>query len=246
MDDNPETQIVAIGYQAGAIHQGTQSIAIGYQAGLGIGMTGNWHNGATISAQQVKKLRYVVKFQKPVNVIDLYGRICSATKNRKVVELLHKLWFDEYAAKITYVGNRDDAMADTLIFANICFINTIWGFDYRQHAELFDIVTEVDELMNDADKDCEVIDAHLLHINERKIGLLDTIMGAVRAFADEQIDEGAVKEAMAPAAVAAMLATSESESDTDDSDDMLDRLEAFAAECDKKLSPIVSCGWVIE
>lgn len=233
--------------EAGTIGQGTQSIAIGYQAGeyptIQIGTTVEAINSGLYRIPISKKLQYIVKFRKPINVIDLFGCICSATKRRDVLMLLNNLWFQNngFDTTINYI-DAERTMADTLIFTNIYITNAGYVWVDNNHTELFDIVQEVAELKRDIAKD-DLVAAHLWRINVRKIGLLDTIMEAVRTFAGEYIDEDTAKEAMAPANVAAMLAAA---SDSDSDTDMLDKLEAFAAECDHKLSPIVSCEWVLQ
>lgn len=228
-----------------AIGHGQENFAIAI--GMHAGRTGQWYNSYIMS--QIKKLRYVVQFRKPVNVIDLYGRICSATKNRDLLVILHHLWIG-FDSCITYADKEtagDDNMADRLIFASIG-ING-W-YDNINQTKMYDIAGEFEELEKEigaADK----VAVCLERLNGRKIPLLDAVMDVVRAFAAEYIDESAVKNAMSPEAVAAALAAaaaveSESSEDGDSDDDMLDRLEAFAAKCDNDVSPIVSCGWIIE
>jgi hypothetical protein len=176
------------------------------------------------------KFKYIIRFNKPVNIVELFGHIIETTKDREMARGLFTQAIHYNAADIS----------DTIIFVSCSYwghnwipniyihiLNTLNGISFKDLAEKRD--------------DKEYIAGVIAQLNSSRSDIIDTIVEVTKNWG---LDEGAIKDAMAPAAVAAMLAASESESD--DGDDMLDKLEAFAAECDKKTSPMVSHGWEID
>jgi len=217
---------IVVGFNTGRLIQNQYAIAIGSYAG---------------DIPRINSLKYVVKFRTPINLIDLYGRICSKTKNKAIVELLYN-----------FVMNNGDVCDSFTIFSRN--YNTLWYYEPPLKSDaIFNTGNEIaefsirlgnSELVADwvNKKEGNWFSTWLNKMNSRPIPLLDDIMEIIRNFANEYIDEDKIKVVMSPAAVATMLASND---DTED-DNILDQLETYAAKCDADVAPILSYGWIIE
>lgn len=177
------------------------------------------------------KLKYVVRFNKPVNIIELLGHIIETTKDRGLCMYLFKYVLE---------CNKTD-VSDTVSIL-------IWNKrdnESKIMPQLWkdNITDEMIETLYAKRANKEYTDEFIARLNAAPCEILNTIIAIIKNWG---LDEVAIKDAMTPAAVAAMLSAASDSDDSEDSDtDMLDKLEAFAAECDKKTFPMVSHGWEI-
>jgi len=181
-------------------------------------------------------IKYVMRFKHPVNSMEIFGYISSVIKERWVIQGLYE--------KCVQLGrdSQSNKISDIILFE----------LKQRSHYsadELIDVLkmlsierTQYDELFKNLHRpDHEYVVEFIKRLNSMKFPLLEKAADVINANIYQHMNEDIAKEAMSPAAVAALLNNTD---DTDD-DDMLNRLEAFAAEVDQKLSPVINCEWII-
>ena len=179
--------------------------------------------GCCGSPEAFTQLKYIVKFNKPINIIELFGHIISTTKNRGIGTLLFTNSLKE---------NNDD-ITDTV--AILCLKSGFSGLNDSDIKCTYNITSHTFSDLYKQKDNKEYIAGLMKKLNTTPCVFIDTVLEIIKNWG---LDEESIMATMSPTAIAAMLSAGDNSDD-----DMLNRLESYANECDRKTALIVNHGW---